>query len=249
MILFPALDLLNGHTVRLAQGSFDSVTTYDNDPLDRLNSYIIDGASWVHVVDLMGAKAGQPVQTNLIKKICAHGNLKVQAGGGVRALSHVQTLLELGVDSVVIGSLAAQSPELVLSWLKDLGPDKLTLAMDVKASTNGFEVCVSAWEDGSGIGLIDLLNNYPKGSLNKVLITDISKDGMLTGPNLDLMAEVIKLRPDIDWIASGGVAALADLRMLNSINVHGVIIGKALYENRFTLREGLDACTPYNTLP
>jgi phosphoribosylformimino-5-aminoimidazole carboxamide ribotide isomerase len=249
MILFPALDILNGQTVRLSQGRFDAVTTYDDDPLIRLKTYERDNAEWVHVVDLLGARARRPVQTDLIKTICAQSSLKVQAGGGVRALSHVETLLGLGVHSVVIGSLAAQEPETVLGWLKALGPEKLTIAMDVKAETDGFEVCVGAWETSSGIKLKSLLEHYPKGSIKNLLITDISKDGMLTGPNLTLMTEVMALRPDIDWLASGGVATISDLKALKAINVHGVIIGKALYENRFTLREAINACAPHYTLP
>jgi len=249
MILFPALDLLNGHTVRLSQGRFDAVTTYDQDPLDRLKAYEAAGAQWVHVVDLMGAKAGHPVQTDLIKSICSQTKLKVQAGGGVRQLSHVETLLDIGVDSVVIGSLAAKEPQKVLGWLDSIGCEKITIAMDVQASDDEFEVCIGAWEQGSGLSLKALLDHYPVGSLKKLLITDIAKDGMLSGPNCDLMAKVMRWRPDIDWLASGGVAKIADLHALKSINVHGVIIGKALFEDRFTLTEALDACASHHTVP
>ena len=242
MILYPAIDLINGQCVRLEQGRFDAVTQYDLDPFGRLKAFVEDGAQWVHIVDLDGARLGQPQQQALIGQLSQTEGVKIQSGGGIRTREHVEILLNSGVSSVVVGSAAVQAPEMVREWLTDFGADRLTLALDVRPldTKDAFEVCVHGWAKGSGRSLWDVLNDYPKGLLKRLLVTDVSRDGMLLGTNLDLMRALADRRGDLELQASGGVGSLEDLRGLKALGIGACIIGKALYEGRFSLREALD---------
>lgn len=240
MILYPAIDLIGGQCVRLLQGRFDAVTTYDLDPLVRLKSFEDQGASHIHIVDLDGAKAGCPQQSALIAKLCQATQLTVQSGGGVRTRDHVTALRQAGVSQVVVGSLAAKSPNIVRDWLDDFGQDHLSLAFDVTPKDEGFEIALHGWQEASGIDLFELLEHYPKGTLKHVLVTDVSRDGLLSGPNAALMSALKQKRPDLILQASGGVSGLSDLTDLKARGIDAVIIGKALYEGRFSLSEALN---------
>ena len=240
MLIYPAIDLIDGACVRLEKGRFDAVTLYDTDPFARLKTFAAAGTRWVHIVDLDGSKAGEPRQHELIKRLAQSVPVKIQTGGGVRSREDVKQLLDAGAASVVVGSAAVKSPDAVRSWLWDFGPDHLTLALDVLPTEDGgFEVTTHGWTTGSGIRLEDALALYPAGSLKKILVTDVSRDGMLTGPNQDLIQRLVTLRPELEVQASGGVAQLSDLTTLKANGAGGVIIGKALYEGRFTLPEAL----------
>lgn len=241
MILYPAIDLINGECVRLAQGRFDAVTRYDTDPFKRLGLFNEEHAQWVHIVDLDGAKAGSPQQHELIGRLAKASRAKIQTGGGVRTRDHVQTLLDEGVSSVVVGSAAVKNPEEVRGWLRDFGKDRITLALDVLPTEDGdFDAALHGWVEGSGISLWDVLDYYPAGIAQRILVTDVSRDGMLMGPNMALMQALRRKRPDLEIQASGGVRSIEDLYDLKALGVHGAIVGKAIYEGLIDLKAALN---------
>lgn len=239
MLIFPAIDLRGGVCARLAQGRFDDVTLY-GDPFARLRSFAEAGASWVHIVDLDGAEAGAPMQHGLIGQLARGCALKLQVGGGVRTRAHVEALLEAGAARVVIGSAAVSQPDLVRVWIAELGVERVCCAFDARPRADGeFEVAIHGWREGAAMSLEAALALYPEGALVHTLVTDISRDGILQGPNLELMGRLTTLRPDLAIQASGGVSSLADIPALRSRGAAAVIVGRALYENRFTLEDAL----------
>lgn len=241
MLIYPAIDLRAGECVRLLHGRFDAVTRYDADPFARLAAFAEAGAAWVHVVDLDGAEAGAPRQHALIGALARATGAKIQTGGGVREREDVERLLGAGAARVVVGSAAAKRPDEVRDWITEFGVEQVCAALDVTTDGPEPEVATHGWTQGSGLTLSTALAFYPEGALKHVLITDVGRDGALTGPNLALLAGVIAARPDLAVQASGGVATLADLPALSGIGAAGAIVGRALYEGRFTLEEALAA--------
>jgi phosphoribosylformimino-5-aminoimidazole carboxamide ribotide isomerase len=241
MLIYPAIDLRGGQCVRLLHGRFDKVTTYDDDPHARLAAFADDGATWAHVVDLDGARAGAPVQHALIGALARRHRIKVQAGGGVRTSDDVARLIDVGVARVVVGSMAVEQPQTVLAWIEWFGRERICVALDGERADGAFKLALKGWTQGSEIDLAQALAPFGVGTLAHVLVTDVSRDGALTGVNRELMAELVQARPDLDIQASGGVATLDDLRAVRAIGAAGAIVGRALYENRFTLAEAIDA--------
>ncbi|NWG52573.1 MAG: 1-(5-phosphoribosyl)-5-[(5-phosphoribosylamino)methylideneamino] imidazole-4-carboxamide isomerase [Hydrogenophilaceae bacterium] len=237
MLIYPAIDLIEGRCVRLVHGDFDAVTRY-GDPRDQIAAFADAGATWAHVVDLDGARAGRPAQLDLIAQL-ARAGVHLQCGGGVRARADAAALIEAGVRRVVVGSTAVRRPDEVRGWIAELGAERMCCAFDVRAGESGFDVAVDGWRVGTGRALSDVLADYPPGSLTHTLITDISRDGTLEGPNAALMAEIIRLRSDLRVQASGGVGSLDDLKRLRATGAAGAIVGKALYEKKFSLEDAL----------
>lgn len=234
MIVYPAMDLMGGRVVRLRQGRFDDPTIYSDDPADALQSFADAGAQWAHVVDLDGARARAPVQHGLIASLARGTGLKLQVGGGFRTREQVASMLDLGVERVVIGSLAVQEQQLVSDWLNDFGPERITLSVDVRMS-NGFPlVAVGGWAEDSELTLWEVAARYP--GLRHLLLTDIGRDGMLQGPNFELLSHAVERLPDLCIQASGGVSSIADIERLRT---DGVILGRALWDGRFDLQEAL----------
>ena len=236
MILYPAIDLIDGKCVRLFKGDFEQKTTYDVSPFEVLETYKAEGAEWVHIVDLDGAKDSKNRQSDLMREISNESGLKIQTGGGIRSAEDVKVLLGLGVSRVVIGSMAVQKIDETKEIIKEFGADKVCIAMDVLPQEDKFYVAVHGWQEGSNVLLEDLIKDYQSVGLKHVLCTDISKDGTMTGCNFDLYKSLNEQFPDIKFQASGGVHALEDLKKLNT---GGVIVGKALYENVFTVKQAL----------
>lgn len=241
MLIYPAIDLKAGVCVRLMHGKFDQVTQYDEQPAARLTAFVAEGAEWIHVVDLDGAEAGQAMQHALIGELARAIDVKIQSGGGVRSREDVSKLLASGVDRVVIGSLAVTRPDEVAEWLAEFGPERITLALDVKLEDGVPVPALKGWTQSSGIDLWTALDRYPKGAAKHLLVTDVGRDGALTGPNLELLAEIRRRRPDLVLQASGGVSSLDDLIAVKALGCNGAIVGRALYENRFTLPEAIAA--------
>jgi phosphoribosylformimino-5-aminoimidazole carboxamide ribotide isomerase len=235
MILYPAMDLMGGQCVRLAQGRFDDATVYSSDPVKALRGFAAAGASWAHVVDLDGAKAGAPRQHDLIARLAGKVPLELQVAGGFREAGQIARMLDAGVGRVVIGSLAVKDPDLVNRFLDEFGGDRITLALDVNIVDGVPMVSTSGWTKTSTQSLWDVAALYP--DARHLLVTDISRDGMMTGPNVELLGEVVERIPHMDVQASGGVSSLDDLRVLPTA---GVIVGKALWEGRIRLEEALD---------
>lgn len=238
MILYPAIDVLEARVVRLAKGDFNAVTDYGGDPLSIARDYKTAGADWLHLVDLSGARDGQRRQTGLVSDLAGVG-LNIQTGGGVRSAGDIEILLEAGAARVVIGSLAITRPDLMADWLKRFGAQRLAAAFDVRVEDGEAVPVVKGWTERAGFTLAELLEKYRDSGLKHALVTDVGKDGMLEGPNTQLYQGLVQSRPDIDWQASGGVSTLDDLRALKEIGVAGAIIGRALFEKRFTLEAAL----------
>lgn len=241
MIVYPAIDLKDGICVRLMHGRFDAVTRYDDQPVARLTAFAAAGARWAHIVDLDGAEAGRAVQHALIGDLARAVDIRIQSGGGVRSADDVAALIDAGVARVVVGSLAVSQPETVADWLRRFGPDRITLAIDVKADGDRWVPALKGWTEAAGVDLWTALDRYPPNLARHLLVTDVGRDGALTGPNLDLLGEIIRRRPDLKIQASGGVASVADLTAAAALGCDGAIVGRALYESRFTLEEALAA--------
>lgn len=240
MIIFPAIDLRDGRVVRLEKGDFDRETRYANDPVTLAKHYADAGANWLHVVDLDGARSGDSANLRAIESICTQVGMQVQSGGGVRNESDFQRFVDAGVARVVVGSLAVREPEQVEQLRWRYGVDALTLALDARADASGtFRVAIAGWQSLEGLTLNAALDRWVAAGLRHFLVTDIDRDGMLGGPNLDLYRDLRLRAPEAQILASGGVQGLADLRALRALGMGGVVIGKALLEGRFTIREAL----------
>jgi phosphoribosylformimino-5-aminoimidazole carboxamide ribotide isomerase len=232
MDLYPAIDLRGGRAVRLLQGDYDRETVYGDDPVAIASDFAAAGATWIHVVDLDAARSGEPVNRSVIARIVAAvaGRAQVQAGGGVRSVEAARALAELGVARVVMGSAAVNDPERVVAAAE-------VVPVAVGLDHRDGEVAVHGWTAGSGRDLFELLGAYPTAAA--FVITNIARDGMLTGPDLEGLAAAAAATP-VPVIASGGVASLADLDALAAVpGVAGVITGKAIYEGRFTVAEAV----------
>ena len=234
MIILPAVDLIGGKVVRLEQGRFDAVTTYATNPTDALRQFAEAGAEWAHVVDLDGARAGMPVQADLICELARTVPLKLQVAGGYREHSQLARVFNAGVARVVVGSLAVKNPVLVRDWIDEFGPDRITLSLDVRLMDSVPMVATFGWTEDSGRSLYDVAGEFP--NARHLLVTDIGRDGMLQGPNFELYDQIADRLPDMKVQASGGVSTLTDLERLRT---DGAIIGKALWEGRIALEEAL----------
>ena len=238
MQLYPAIDLLDGQVVRLTHGAFDAITRYGSDPAEVAQAWQDEGANWLHVVDLSGARDGVQRQTDTIAQLCGL-RLKVQTGGGVRSADDVARLLEAGASRVIVGSMAVTAPDRFAGWLDRFGGDRLVAALDVRLDGDRAIPVVKGWTETSGTTLDALLTRYQDTPLVHILTTDVGRDGALKGPSTDLYARLAKDWPNIAWQASGGVSSLADLEILLGTGASGAIVGRALYEQRFSVREAL----------
>ena len=237
MILLPAIDLIGGRCVRLTQGDFARETSYSDNPAAALTDFAQGGAEEAHLVDLDGARAGAPRQHDLFATLARTTDLKLQVAGGFRTSPQVAAVLDAGVERVVIGSLALTDPDAFSDLLDTFGPDRLTLALDVRLEGGAAIVSTHGWEVGSGRTLGDVLAGFP--AVRHLLVTDIARDGMLSGPNLFLMTAILADFPAVELQASGGVATLDDLAALAITGAKRAIVGKAIWERRFTVAEGI----------
>ena len=239
-MIFPAIDIMDGGCVRLYKGDFNQRTDYAATPMEVAKSYAAAGADWMHIVDLDGAKHGNSEQAELIMQIAQESGLKVQTGGGLRELAQIQNLLEGGVERAVIGSLAVTNPQMVKFWLKELGQDKICVALDVNIGEDGEPYpATRGWTEAGSRTLWNVLDDYMGTGLSTILVTDISKDGVLGGANVKLYKKILENYPTLNLITSGGVGTLGHVKALKALNPYGVIIGKALYENKFTLEDAI----------
>ncbi|TDF39613.1 1-(5-phosphoribosyl)-5-[(5-phosphoribosylamino)methylideneamino]imidazole-4-carboxamide isomerase [Alteromonadaceae bacterium M269] len=239
-MIIPALDLIDGSIVRLYQGDYEQKTQYSLDPIETVHNYADQGAQWLHIVDLTGAKDTQKRQIELIKRMAATKRMRFQSGGGIRTEEDVAQLLEAGVERVVIGSLAVKEPELVKGWITKYGAEHIVLALDININDKGEKmIATHGWQEDSGVRLEDLLNDFLSVGCRHVLCTDISKDGTLSGSNKTLYKEVVAAYPSVQWQASGGIGSIQDIEDLKPTEVQGVILGRSLLEGKFTLEEAI----------
>ena len=239
-IVYPALDNRDGRVVRLLQGDYAKQTTYGDDALPRAQAFAATGASWMHLVDLDAAKAGGYTLAPLLRQIAATTKLKVQTGGGVRGRDDVARILDAGASRVVIGSLAVRQPEQVLAWLAEFGAEQLTIALDTRQGEDGvWRLPVHGWTETADVTLDELAQRYAQAGMKHLLCTDISRDGMLSGPNIELYAHLAQLLPGVAVQASGGVRDAADIRAAKAAGCGGAVLGKALLEGHLQLDEAL----------
>lgn len=240
-MIIPALDLIDGQVVRLYQGDYNQVTGYAMDPAHQCGLYQKAGAQWLHLVDLTGAKNPKARQLPLIRRLLASTSAHLQVGGGVRTEDDVAALLQAGARRVVVGSSAVRQPDLACQWLQRFDPEQLVLALDVHIDQAGQrQVALSGWQENSGIAIETLLEKFLDAGLRHVLCTDISRDGTLAGPNISLYQDLSRQFPRIAFQASGGIGSLADIAALRTSGVAGVIVGKALLEQRFSASQAID---------
>ncbi len=234
MQIYPAIDLKNGQCVRLKQGRFDDVTSYGDDPVQRAKIWEEAGATYIHVVDLDGARTGNSYNLEAIKKIVSAVNVPVQTGGGIRSMRDIEQRIDAGVSRVIIGTAAVNNPELVKEAVKIYG-DKIAVGIDASKGM----VATDGWEKISDVPAIVLCKKMAEIGVKTVVYTDISKDGMMSGPNIESTKELVE-QSGINIIASGGVSTMSDLEGVESINAQGVIIGKALYQGALDLKEVIE---------
>ncbi|MDE2407293.1 MAG: 1-(5-phosphoribosyl)-5-[(5-phosphoribosylamino)methylideneamino]imidazole-4-carboxamide isomerase [Xanthomonadaceae bacterium] len=240
--VYPAIDVRDGRVVRLRQGDYADETHYGDDPLAFAVRYAEAGTAWLHLVDLDAAKAGGYTLLPLLRDIVARTGLRVQTGGGVRSRADLAALLDAGAARVVIGSLAVRAPAAVAEWLADFGGERITIALDARQDEAGaWRLPVHGWTQLADETLEDVLARYADVGLIHLLCTDIARDGMLAGPNLDLYRRLCQRHPDLQVQASGGVRDVADVAAARAAGCAGAVLGKALLEGRVDLREAL-AC-------
>jgi phosphoribosylformimino-5-aminoimidazole carboxamide ribotide isomerase len=238
--VLPAIDLRGGRVVRLKQGDYAQQTTYEFDPRALARSYADAGAGWLHLVDLDGARGGSLDNLSVIEAIADDG-MRVQAGGGVRAEPDVRRLFDAGVSRVVLGSLAIREPDMVAGWLASYGVERFTLALDTRQKDGAWTLPSAGWTEAESRTLDDLAPWYAERGAKHLLCTDIERDGMLAGFNLELYRYLATAVPSLAVQASGGVRSLDDIRAAREAGVRGVILGRALLEGRFSVAEAL-AC-------
>jgi phosphoribosylformimino-5-aminoimidazole carboxamide ribotide isomerase len=238
--VIPAIDLRGGRVVRLKQGDYAQQTTYDADPRALAQRYAAAGATWLHLVDLDGARSGALDNLAVIESIAADG-MRIQAGGGVRSEDDLARLFSAGVSRVVLGSVAIRDPERVADWLTRYGAEQLTIALDTRLVDGRWALPSAGWTEMETRTLDELAPWYAEKGARHLLCTDIDRDGMLAGFNLDLYRHLAQTVPHLAVQASGGVRSLDDIRAARDAGASGVILGRALLEARFTIEEAL-AC-------
>lgn len=238
MRVIPAVDVQDGKCVRLFKGDFDKVTEYSKVPLDVARRFSALAVRDLHVVDLDGARTGSPANRAAIADIARQTSLSVQVGGGIREEETLRGWLNGGVDRCVIGSLAVEQPDLVAGWLETFGPEHLVLALDVVIEAEGVPMLATrGWTETSDTSLWDCIERFAGAGLKHVLCTDISRDGALSGPNLDLYQAILTRHPSLELQASGGVRDAGDLKALAAAGVPAAITGRALLDGRITDQE------------
>lgn len=242
MLLFPSIDLRDGRVVRLLRGDYDAETRYDASPVDVARAFEAAGARWIHVVDLDAARSGGAANLGLIEAVCAAVDVPVQSGGGIRSIADAGERFAAGVQRVVVGSAAVDDPELV-DALIGLHPGGVAVGLDAR----GRDLATHGWTRATGADLVELARHFSKRGVDALVVTSIGVDGTLEGPDLVQLRAVLEAC-DAPLIASGGVGKLDDLRSLAALEaggrrLAGAIVGRAIYENRFTVEEAVAACS------
>lgn len=231
--IIPAIDLIDGKCVRLTQGDYSQKKIYNENPIEVAKMFQDAGISRLHLVDLDGAKAQHIVNYIVLERITSKTDLIVDFGGGLKSDDDLRIAFECGASMVTGGSIAVKNPEIFTGWIEKYGSEKIMLGADVK----NMKIAVSGWMEDTDIELIPFLETYQKQGISKIICTDISKDGMLEGPSIELYRDIIRKLPDVFLIASGGVSSIADIEILHDCGVPAVIFGKAIYEGKIKLKD------------
>lgn len=231
--IIPAIDLIDGKCVRLSQGDYNAKKVYNEDPLEVAKMFEDAGIKRLHLVDLDGAKTKHIVNQAVLEKIATNTSLIIDFGGGIQSDSDLEIAFDSGASMITGGSIAIKNPQLFKGWLEKYGSEKIILGADCK----NHKIAVSGWQESTSIDIIPFIEEYRKEGITKVVCTDISKDGMLQGPSTDLYKDILSVFPDLYLIASGGVSCFQDIIDLEKAGLPAVILGKAIYENKVTLKE------------
>jgi len=231
--IIPAIDLIDGKCVRLSQGDYEQKIVYNENPVEVAKMFADAGIRRLHLVDLDGAKAHQIVNHRVLERITSSTGLIVDFGGGLKSDDDLRIAFECGASMITGGSIAVKNPDIFTSWIIRFGGDKIILGADVKDE----KIAVGGWIETTEFDLLPFIENYKKLGINKVICTDISKDGMLQGTAIELYKKILVAQPDLYLIASGGVSSMTDVELLHEAGIPAVIIGKAIYEGRIKLKE------------
>lgn len=233
MRIIPAIDIIDGKCVRLTKGDYNTKKVYNEQPLEVAKMFEAHGITSLHLVDLDGAKSKHIVNHQILEQIASKTALSVDFGGGLKTDEDLRIAFEAGASQITGGSIAVKDPSSFKSWLQTYGASKIILGADAKAG----HIAISGWMEASQQEVLPFIKNYVEQGVRYVICTDISKDGMLEGPSFDLYTDILKANPDIKLIASGGISTYDELPRLAAMGCEGTIIGKAIYENRITLKQ------------
>lgn len=231
--IIPAIDIIGGRCVRLSQGDYERCTVYDADPADMVRRFVDAGMERIHAVDLDGAKASEPQNLRTLEKLASVSGATIEWGGGIKSEQALTDSFNAGASFAVIGSLAAREPERMAEWTVRYGSDRMVLGAD---AADG-KIAVSGWLEKTSLTIDELIDRLKPSGLTQTICTEISRDGMLEGPDFDLYAGLLERHPDIIFTASGGVGTMTDIEKLSELGVQRTIVGKALYEGHVTLRQ------------
>ncbi|MBL7936984.1 MAG: 1-(5-phosphoribosyl)-5-[(5-phosphoribosylamino)methylideneamino]imidazole-4-carboxamide isomerase [Bacteroidia bacterium] len=231
--IIPAIDIIDGKCVRLTQGDYSQKTIYNENPLEVALEFESIGITRLHLVDLDGAKLGKVVNYKVLEKIASKTKLSIDFGGGIKTDDDIETVFNYGADLATIGSIAVKNKELFFSWIKKYGAEKIFLGADVKNE----KIAIGGWLETTNVSIYDFIEENLNEGIKHLFCTDISKDGLLQGPSIDLYKKMIGKFPELNLTASGGVSQLSDLVELKQIGCSGAIVGKAIYEGRISMNE------------
>ena len=231
--IIPAIDIIEGRCVRLSQGDYDQRKVYDASPVDMAKRYADCGVKRIHVVDLDGAKSSSPKNLKTLERMAVGAAVEIEWGGGLKSEDALRAIFDYGATYAIVGSVAAQRRELFAEWLQMFGGERMILGADVR---NG-KVSVNGWLEDLALSIEELIDGFLPYGLNQVICTDINKDGMLKGPSFELYTDLQSRYEQVDFTVSGGIASMADIERAEELHLRRVIVGKAIYENRITLKE------------
>lgn len=231
--IIPAIDIMDGRCVRLCKGDYGQVTRYDNDPVDQSLMFRDAGARRLHLVDLDGARSASPVNLRTLERVANACGLDIEWGGGIKSAQALKDSFDAGASRAICGSIAVRQPEVFASWLESFGPSKVILGADAKDG----RIAVQGWTEESELTVEQIVERFLPQGLRQVICTDIAKDGMLQGPSFDLYTRLQAKFPSVDFTVSGGISSMDDIVRLDELGLHHVILGKAYYEGRVTLKD------------
>jgi len=233
MKIIPAIDIIDGKCVRLSKGDYNSKKIYNENPLEVALMFQDSGVEYLHLVDLDGAKSSRIINYRILEEIAVKSKLKIDFGGGIKSDEDLKIAFESGASQATVGSIAVKDEELFLRWLNAFGSEKIILGADFLNE----KIAINGWLKDSGINIYDFIEDYTQKGVENIICTDISKDGMLEGSSVETYRNIISKHNDINLIASGGISSIGELGKLKEEKLYGAIIGKAIYENKITLKE------------
>lgn len=237
MRIIPAIDIIEGKCVRLTKGDYNTKKIYNENPLEVAKEFEAAGIEYLHVVDLDGAKASEIINYKVLEQIASKTNLKIDFGGGLKSDKDLEIAFNSGANQITGGSIAVKNPSIFENWIIKYGSDKIILGADFYPDKAGGKIATNGWQEESNLELIPFISRYYNNGIQYVICTDISKDGMLQGPSFETYSEILSDVNDIKLIASGGISTFEELPKLSDNGCEGVIIGKAIYENKISLKQ------------